>query len=43
MAMKRSPNLGKLSSPAVKAALYFAKKRRLARLKAQQEAAANNQ
>ena len=38
MAIKRSPTLGKLSDPKVRAALFYAKKRRLARLKAQQEA-----
>ena len=36
MAMKRSPSLGKLSDPRVRAALFYAKKKRLARLKAQQ-------
>lgn len=39
MAIKRSPNLGKLTDPKVRAALYYAKKRRLARLKKQKEEA----
>lgn len=38
MAIKRSPRLAKPSDPKMRAALHAARKRRLARLKAQKEA-----
>lgn len=39
MQVKREPKWGKLTDPRVRVALYYARKKRLARIKAQKEAA----